>query len=68
MICCCKYLMFFGGGFFVKLNFIDFDKVWYVFVDIYNNVVVLVLIVSVFLLYLFVIIWVWRVDRKDYFF
>lgn len=65
MSCCCKYLILFGGGLFVKLNLIDFDKVWIVFDDIYNNMVVLVIMISIFLLYFLVIIWVWRVDIRD---
>lgn len=50
----------------MKPNPIDFDKVWYAFADIHNNVAVLVSIVSVFLLYLLVIIWARRADRKDH--
>lgn len=59
--------MLFGGGFFVKLNLIDFNKVFVEFkkFDDIGNVVVIVIVMVVFMVYFFVFFVVRRVDKRD---
>lgn len=67
MNCFCIYLIFFGGDFFVVLNFIDFDKIWDEFgwLGEIGNYVVLVIVCSMLGFYVVGLIFVWWVDKKD---